>query len=393
MTEKHTGTILVVDDSPSNVQFLSEVLMQRGHTVHSATDGMRALRSARTLLPDLILLDIVMPNLDGFKVCQFLKNSADTLDIPVIFMTSLDDTRNKIKGFELGAADYVTKPFQVEEVLARVETLLALRAMHKRLKSKNAELKLYQEQLEQLVSVRTAELAATNSHLQKEIAERGAAEERVKASLAEKEVLLKEVHHRVKNNLQIISTLLDLQSETIKNEEALRAFRESQDRIKAMALIHEKLYESSDIASIDFGKYVNDLSVHLFNSYLIDPGCITLNVDTGGISMGIDRAIPCGLIINELVSNALKHAFPDNRPGEISIRFDVEEDGRITLAVADNGIGMPEGIDPAHSATLGLQLVSMLARQLRGRIEMANNRGTSWEITFSSMEQGKRGSA
>ena len=158
MTERNRGVILVVDDSPSNVQYLSEVLTGRGHAVHAATDGMRAIRAARDLLPDLVLLDIVMPQLDGFKVCQFLKNSDETRDIPVIFMTSLSDTRDKIKGFELGAADYVTKPFQVEEVLARVETILALRTMQKRLEVNNAELqganrelKLYQEELERLL--------------------------------------------------------------------------------------------------------------------------------------------------------------------------------------------------------------------------------------------------
>ena len=223
--------------------------------------------------------------------------------------------------------------------------------------------------------------------------ERKLAEKRINAALAEKEVLLKEIHHRVKNNLQIISTLLDLRFEKIEDEHSINALRESQERIKAMALLHEKLYQSSDLAHIDFADYVEKLALFLFNSYMADPERITLKLDAGYLPMEIDRAIPCGLIINELVSNALKHAFPDNRPGEISIGFHMGDDGRITLAVADNGIGMPEEIDPAHSGTLGLQLVSMLARQLRGRIEMVNDRGTSWEITFSSMEQGKRGSA
>jgi PAS domain S-box-containing protein len=541
MTDKQTAVILVVDDSPTNVQFLSDVLMQRGHAVHAAADGMRAIRAARELLPDLILLDIVMPGLDGFKVCQFLKSSADTRAIPVIFMTSLSDTRDKIKGFELGAADYVTKPFQVEEVLARVETLLALRAMHKRLESSNAELqrgneelarvnmelgskiaqhrqaevalqeneerlrtlinampdivafkdgagrwleandfdlrlfqleevdyrgkkdsdlaafspfyrdalllceesdetawqagtliradetiprpdsppmvfdiikvpifhpdgqrkglvvvgrdvterkraeaelKLYQEQLEQLVSERTEELAKANSHLQNEIAERRIAEERVYASLVEKEVLLKEIHHRVKNNLQIISTLLDLQSDSIRDEEAIRSFRESQDRIKAMALIHERLYESPDIASIDFCRYIGDLSVNLFNSYQTDPGRVSLKVDCGDISMGIDRAIPCGLIVNELVSNALKHAFPDGRQGEISIRLHAGDDGMIRLTVSDNGKGLPPGVDFRKTSTLGMQLVNMLARQLGGQLSLESASGTAFTIDF-----------
>ena len=161
------------------------------------------------------------------------------------------------------------------------------------------------------------------------------AEEQIRASLMEKEVLLKEIHHRVKNNLQIISTLLDLQSESIKDKEALRAFRESQDRIKAMALVHEKLYQSTDLSSIDLAEYIEKLTYFLFNSYIANSERITLKVDVGHLHTDIDRAIPCGLIINELATNALKHAFPDGRKGEITIRFNTGEDGSISLLVGE----------------------------------------------------------
>jgi two-component sensor histidine kinase len=216
-----------------------------------------------------------------------------------------------------------------------------------------------------------------------DITESKKSEEIVSAALAEKELLLKEVHHRVKNNMQIISTLLDLQSEGIRDEEALTAFRQSQDRIKAMALIHERLYESADIAFIDFQRYIEELSAHLFDSYLVEPGRITLQVDAGGVTMGIDQAIPCGLIINELVTNSLKHAFPDNRRGEIRIDFSREENGQITLMVGDNGVGMPPGFDFTKTPTLGLQLVTMLTRQLRGILEVdGGGNGTICSLTF-----------
>jgi PAS domain S-box-containing protein len=214
------------------------------------------------------------------------------------------------------------------------------------------------------------------------------AEEKIRASLVEKEVLLKEVHHRVKNNLQIISTLLELQSESIGDKEALRAFRESQDRIKAMALIHEKLYESKDIVFIDFRRYIEELSAHLFDSYLIDPGRVLLKMECGDISIGIDRAIPCGLIINELVSNALKHAFPDARKGEISIRLHSCDDGLVKITVTDNGIGLPPGVDFRDTETLGLQLVNMLTRQLAGGIELQNESGASFTISFMATPGG-----
>ncbi|NVN90390.1 MAG: PAS domain S-box protein [Desulfuromonadales bacterium] len=225
-----------------------------------------------------------------------------------------------------------------------------------------------------------------------DITEPKRAEARIHAALAEKDVLLKEVHHRVKNNLQIISTLLDLQSDSICDEHSLNAFRESQDRIRAMALVHETLYQSKDLASIDFAEYIEKLAGFLFNSYLADRVRITLTVDVGHIPMDIDSSIPCGLIISELVSNALKYAFPDGRHGEITIRLTTREDGKISLLVADNGVGLPPGLDFRNTETLGLQLVTMLTKQLRGQIGISGDHGTSWEITFSATGNGKSGS-
>ncbi len=215
-----------------------------------------------------------------------------------------------------------------------------------------------------------------------EITERKNVEKRLQASLVEKEVLLKEVHHRVKNNLQIISTLLDLQSETMHDERLLGVFRESQDRIQTMALVHEKLYKSKDLASIDFTSYIEDLLSFLFSSYEGGTGRISLLVDVGKVALDIDWAIPCGLIINELVSNALKYAFPDDRRGEIAICFVVDEDDWITLKVSDNGIGFPPALDPWQTETLGLQLVRLLVQQLQGEISLAQQGGTIFTIRF-----------
>ena len=227
-----------------------------------------------------------------------------------------------------------------------------------------------------------------------DITERKQAEEKIKAALAEKEVLLKEIHHRVKNNLQIVSTLLDLQSENIGDERIISSFRESQHRIYAMALIHESLYKSTDIASVNFGRYVRDLSQNLVNSYLAEPGRIDLELQCGDIDIAIDQAIPCGLIVNELVSNALKHAFPNNRPGELTIEFHIGENGMINLKVADNGVGLPENLDITNTDTLGLQLVNTLARQLRGEVRIEGGQGgTAFVITFPSREPIGIGSA
>ncbi|MRR06394.1 MAG: PAS domain S-box protein [Deltaproteobacteria bacterium] len=215
-----------------------------------------------------------------------------------------------------------------------------------------------------------------------DITETKRSEERVSDALAEKVVLLKEVHHRVKNNLQIISSLLDLQSEAIRDEKTLRTFRESQNRIQAMALIHQKLYQSESLAFIDLREYIEELSNYLYSASVKDPNLIHLRIEVGEVLLGMDEAIPCGLIINELISNSLKHAFPEGRAGEICIRCGIE-DGWIVLAVSDTGIGLPLGLDAGSTETLGLQLVTMLVKQLRGRISVGSEQaGTVFSITF-----------
>ncbi len=215
-----------------------------------------------------------------------------------------------------------------------------------------------------------------------DITERKQAEEMIRSALAEKVVLLKEIHHRVKNNLQIISTLLDLQAESLRDEGALRAFRESQDRIRAMALVHEKLYRTENLSSIDFAGYIESLTTHLYNSYAIDPERVSLSIDAGDVRLGIDQAIPCGLIINELVSNALKYAFPGDSVGGIIVRFQGGGGGPVLLTVADSGVGLPDGLDFRSGETLGLQLVRMLVKQLRGEVALDNSRGACFEIRF-----------
>jgi PAS domain S-box-containing protein len=217
----------------------------------------------------------------------------------------------------------------------------------------------------------------------KDISERKQAEEKIRTSLQEKDVLLKEIHHRVKNNLLVVSNLLDLQSEHIADDRMRRFFQESQDRIQSMALIHEKLYQKRDYRCIDFLDYLDTLSHYLLHCYEKKPGLISLNVEADTVTVGIDEAIPLGLIVNELLSNALKYAFPQGRQGTITIRCLARDDGRISLIVADDGVGLPAGLDFRNTETLGLQLVTLLVRQLRGILEIENDGGASFAITFS----------
>lgn len=215
-----------------------------------------------------------------------------------------------------------------------------------------------------------------------DITERKLAEERFKISLKEKELLLKEIHNRVKNNLQVISSLLNLQAGYIKDEHARERFKESRDRLKAMALIHEKLYQSEDLTSIDFAGYIRNLVVHLFRSHQVNAHAVTLHLDVDPINLDIDRAMPCGLIINELVANSLTYAFPNGATGEIRIDFHENAHKQIALTVGDNGIGLPTDLDFRDTESLGFQLVNTLADQIQGTITLERNGGTKFTLAF-----------
>lgn len=205
-------------------------------------------------------------------------------------------------------------------------------------------------------------------------------------SLREKSFLLAEIHHRVKNNLQIISSLLSLQAEEITDPKFQEIFQESQNRIRSMALVHEKLYESESFSSINFSDYILDLTSFLFQTYSKNLFDVELFTDIEPISLGIDLAVPCGLIINELVSNALKYAFPASfkPPGKIWVSLKQVEPGQYELSVADNGVGLPEHIDLERPKSLGLKLVHVLAKgQLEGQVEIFRDQGTRFVIRFN----------
>ncbi|HMD89196.1 MAG TPA: GAF domain-containing protein [Anaerolineaceae bacterium] len=223
-----------------------------------------------------------------------------------------------------------------------------------------------------------------------DITERKEANEQIKTALREKEVLLREVHHRVKNNLQVISSLLSLQADGIQDPQTHQMFNETQARVRSMALVHEGLYQSKDLARINFAEYIQKLTASLFHAFVINPN-VDLQIEIEDIYLGVDTAIPCGLIINELVSNALKYAFPDGRRGQVWIILagqghpvgGVEGSNIYTLIVQDNGIGFPKDLDFNATDTLGMQLVNILTKQLNGSIRMERDAGTKFTINFT----------
>jgi two-component sensor histidine kinase len=232
------------------------------------------------------------------------------------------------------------------------------------------------------------ELSRANERLQREIAGRNKAEAQIKVSLKEKEVLLQEIHHRVKNNLQVISSLLNLLSDYVGDQQALKIIQESQNRVRSMALIHEKLYQSQDLARIDFAEYIRNLAAYLFGAYSANAQAISLKVQADDVFLTIDTAIPCGLILNEMISNALKHAFPDGQASEIRVEFCVDHDHQCTLEVRDNGVGLPPDLDFRTTESSGLQLVNTLVEQLDGTIELDSSSGTEFKIVFAASQGG-----
>ena len=223
----------------------------------------------------------------------------------------------------------------------------------------------------------------------RDITERKEAEDKIRASLEEKKVLLREIHHRVKNNMQIISSLLNLQTRYVDDEKVVDILTESQNRVKSMAMIHEKLYQSSGFSRICFADYVKNLTKFLFQSYVVDPSCIRIKTDIEDIFLDIDTAIPCGLIITEMVTNSLKHAFPSGKKGWIIIRL-INYNDTFILKVIDNGVGFPKNLDFKNTETLGLQLINSLVMQLDGIMELKMNNGTEFKITFKEMKYQER---
>jgi PAS domain S-box-containing protein len=218
----------------------------------------------------------------------------------------------------------------------------------------------------------------------RDVTERVLAEEKIHASLREKEALLKEIHHRVKNNLQVVSSLLGLQSRSVTDPEMRKMFRESQNRIHSMALLHECLYQSENLSQVNFPDYIRELAAHLFHSYGIAPERIHLRTNLDRLALNLDAAVPCGLIVNELVSNSLKYAFPDGREGEIRIELRELKNGVTQLIVADDGVGLRSDLDWTTTKSLGLRLVRTLAQQLGAKVEVTSHAGTEVQVTFAA---------
>jgi PAS domain S-box-containing protein len=291
--------------------------------------------------------------------------------------------------FHVANATLVGQP--LEAVFAE-EIAAALRANNRQVFATGTaqefeELVPHDDGLHTYISIKVPLYAATGipyalCGIATDITERKRAEEDLKAALAEKEVLLKEVYHRIKNNLQIISSLLDLQADTVADPQVRALFEDSQRRIQAVALTHESLYQAGKAGRVPAADYIHRLSTQVFQAYTPPGDRITLSIQVDPVWIERQHAIPCGLIVNELLSNSLKYAFPGDQGGEITIALQAALDGPMVLTVRDTGVGFPANVDFRHTDSLGLQLVCLLTEQLGGTIELDRAAGTQWTLTL-----------
>ncbi|HEX9868369.1 MAG TPA: histidine kinase dimerization/phosphoacceptor domain -containing protein [Candidatus Tectomicrobia bacterium] len=504
MREHDKVNILMVDDQPAKLLSYESILQELGENLIKAGSGREALQHLLQTDIAVVLMDVSMPELNGFELAEMIHQHPRYQKTAIIFISAVHLTDlDQLRGYEHGAVDYISVPVIPELLRAKVSVFAELYRKTQQLERLNRD-------LEQRVVERTAALEASTMRLREseeslraifenagigisvldretrllkvnptmqemlgysavevlnmplaactypddvlsdtdlfqevfagrleryqvekryyrkdgqllwgrftatlikdaggqpqfvigmleDITERKfaeaqlhAGEERLKVALHEKEVLLKEIHHRVKNNLQIIASLLFLQSEQLKDPDDLVLFEDTQNRVKSMALIHESLYRTGDLAHINFAHYIDSLCADLLESYADGTSHIRLHTDLDELPFDVDTAVPCGLILNELLTNALKYAFPDGRHGDIHIALRAEG-GHVTLSVRDTGVGFPADVDFRHTESLGLQVVSMLTEQLGGTITLACQAGTTFAVTFPYSTRSARG--
>jgi two-component sensor histidine kinase len=350
--------ILVVDDHPGQLLSHEAILRELGERLVTARSGREALQRLMDEDFAVILLDVNMPDMDGFETASLIHQHPRFEKTPIVFVTGAQPTTlDRLKGYRVGAVDYVEVPIVPEILRSKVAVFVDLNRKRR-------------------------DLERLNDALQAEIAQRRNAEEAVRHS-REKEVLLQEIHHRVKNNLQIITSLLRMQSRAVQDPAFSEALRECQNRVASMALIHDKLYRARDLARVSFGEYVRDLTSNILTSYTLPARSVRVRFDIDDLSLSLDYAVPCGLILNELMSNCLKHAFPVGHAGTVYIGFHAEGEEELCLVVRDDGVGVPPDVDLGRTSSLGWRLIRALVEQLGGVVHCQTAGGTSVEIRFA----------
>jgi PAS domain S-box-containing protein len=431
--------ILNVDDDQAQRYVIGTTLKRSGFEVWDAGTGQLALDLAKKQ-PDLVLLDVNLPDISGFEVCQRLRNDPQTSSIPILHISASHvDSDAAVKGLEGGADGYLVHPIEPAVLVATINALLRAKKAEVQWQTTfdsirdgiclldiNKEILKCNEAFQRMIQTKDEDLAGLNAHdlLQgqskaeltdaksqefdigdrcyrmslhdvknglgelngsvltlADITERKQAEETVRASLQEKEMLLQEIHHRVKNNLQVIMSLLGLQSLQVTDSEALQILNESRSRIKAMALIHENLYTAHESSGLNLTSYLKLLSGQIMEGYNLSKN-IELIYDGDQVIVDINKAVPIGLVLNELLTNSLKYAYSDVSRGTLEVNV-LKRNGKIEVMTRDNGRGLPSEEILQKSKTLGWKLINLLVKQVDGTLEILNDRpGANIRITF-----------
>jgi two-component sensor histidine kinase len=353
--------VLQVEDSILDASSTERALAKAGYTLYSERVVTAAeMRSALAKQPwDVIISDYRLPQLDAPAALLLLHESGR--DIPFIVVSAAIREELALSIMKAGAQDYLLKNDLGRLAPAVEREIRVARTRQERSLAQGAL-----QQSEERVEAQRATLEDQTALLQ------------------QRETLLREIHHRVKNNMQVMSSLLSLQARAALNPETRRMLEDNQNRIQAMALLHEILYQSEDLALVDFPKYVLRTVDYLFRSFGVKDLQIRLHTDLDQVELELDDALPLGLLISEVVSNSLKHAFPQGRGGEVSLVLRQQSDTTISLILSDDGIGLPRELDWTTTRSLGLRLVRALAQQLRGTLEIPSQGGTEVRLTFQT---------
>jgi len=351
--------LLHIEDSLSDAALTERSLAKAGYELCSERImNAHEMKAALARQPwDLIIADYRLPEFDAPAALSVLQESG--LDIPFIVVSGAIGEELAVAIMRAGAQDYVLK-----DALARLAPAVEREIRDARTRRERAQ----------------AEQALNESREQ--FIEQALALERQTVLLQQRETMLREIHHRVKNNMQVMSSLLSLQSRAASNSETKRMLADNQNRIQSMALLHEILYQSRDLALVDFSKYLLRMVEHLFRSYGVSSRQIRLQSDLDPIKIDLDDALPTGLLISEVISNSLKHGFPEGRNGEIRILLRHQTGETVSLVVSDSGVGLPADVDWTTSRSLGLRLVRALADQLRASLDIRSEGGTEVRLVF-----------
>jgi len=373
--------VLTIDDEEIIRFTISGFLEDYGYEVLQAPNGEEGIKIFEEQRPNLVLVDIKMPNMSGLDVIKHI--SAISSDTPIIVISGTNSLKEAMEAIHNGAWDYLNKPIIDLNILQHVIENSLEKA---KLKIENNRYKKsLEEEIEKRTDelrYRTMELEKTNHNLEVEISERIAAQKQITEALKEKELLIKEVHHRVKNNLQIISSILNLQLRTLPDESSKNIFIETQSRVKSMALVHEKLYGSSNLEEIDFRDYIRGLISNLRTAFAYKRHIEIDCENSGDVFLNIDIAIPTGLIINEVITNSIKYAFPEESDKDnIFIKYKLDKNF-LSISLGDNGIGLAQNLDIKKMDSLGLQLITILSSQLNGNLQIERENGLVFTLNF-----------